>query len=309
MSKVVIKLLLLLGIMATNNLFFPMHIHAQTLPTPLIVGVNISHQGNLATIDQPIEVYGTVNGDVTSWSGNITVAGVVTGDVVSYAGTVLVKTGGRVDGNVLAPGGGTTLETQATIAGQQFSTAQGSPILASVITLFAGERNQSEQDTWLGRALFGATIAILLLTGSVVWSALWPGRTNLAALTLRRLPTRSIITGLLSTLILSLTIPLITTILASSLIGIPIAVVILLIVQIPYIAGIATLLRMFGHDSLDSRTIFAGVGLVALIALIIALQPVLGILIGYILISPGLGAVVLSRGGLAMPYLLPQNKR
>jgi hypothetical protein len=159
----------------------------------------------------------------------------------------------------------------------------------------------------VGRFLLGAANSILVLAFNVVWMALWPRRTAGAALTLRALPGRSVTLGLLSTGILAVLAPPLLTLLSSSLVGLPLALLCVLIVHVPYIYGLAALTRAIGGGlareptRLDTRTIGIAGAAAVVIGLAVALFPPWGLISGYLLASPGLGAVILSRAGLGLP--------
>jgi len=69
--------------------------------------------------------------------------------------------------------------------------------------------------------------------------------------------------------------------------------------------GLVVLARMLSARALTSATsgrmIAITLALVLLIAVVIALAPLWGLALFFLAASPGLGAVVLSRGGMAQP--------
>lgn len=276
----------------------------------LIVPAGQHVAGNIATVTQDIEVYGAVDGDVTSWSGNITVSGAVGGDVISYGGHVLIGDAARVGGHVMALSGGLQRERGAVVAGQLLGGEQGSEALASLFDLFMPAPSPTGGDALIGRLFFGAALGVFLLAFCLLCIALWPGRTAATSMTLGRLPYRALALGLLTTALLALLLLPIAALLTASLVGMPLLVLLMLVAQVPYVYGLAALMRVpgariaarGGNMALVDRTaIMSAAGLTLLIALVSMAAPLWGLALFYILASPGLGAALLNRGGLLVP--------
>lgn len=291
---------------------------------PLVIPPNERVTGNIATIAQDIEVQGTVAGDVTSWSGNITVQGHVGGDVVSYSGRVNINPGAHVDGNILALNGEMHRAADANIIGQVVDGRAEGGTLTSLIDVFIvrdrvdnalPQPKSALLDLGvLSRILFGMVLAGFLLVFCLLWIAVWPHRTTTAALALRALPGRSLVLGLLTTLILTLLLLPLITFLTVTLIGLPLIALLFIIIQVPYIYGLAALAQAL-RKSNSSKRLPMNIGLdrgtctmiliaVALLGVLTAIAPISGLAMFYLLASPGFGAAILSRGGLALPRAL-----
>jgi len=321
MKRHVLRLIVCIG------LLLPGAAAAQPREDTLVVPTGQTYEGNLATITRDIRVEGVVTGDVTSWSGNIEVTGRVGGDVVSYGGKVMIRGSGQVSGHVLASGGALQLDAGAVVTGQAIHSEAGGGALANLLDLFSPTIDSGANAT-VGRGLFGAVLGVFLLAFCLLCITFWPRRTAAASLMFRRAPGRVAVLGLLTTLLLALALPPLTALLAATLIGLPLIVLLLALVHIPYIYGLAALVRAVGAvaphppipskrdddrslsnaremglvgEGLDRMTVAVAAALALLVAIVAALAPLWGLALLYLLASPGLGAVLLSRGGLLVP--------
>jgi cytoskeletal protein CcmA (bactofilin family)/uncharacterized membrane protein len=306
-SSLVLRIILLV------SLLLPASAAAQPSEGALVIPAGTTYTGNLATVTRDVRVDGVVAGDVTSWSGDIEVRGRVDGDVVSYSGRVTLAAGAQVGGNILAAGGALRLDAGVAVAGQAIRGEGGGTALANLLDLFSPA--DADGGAAIGRALFGVALGVFLLAFMLLCIAFWPHRTAVASQTLRRVPGRSAVLGLLTTLLLALALPALVALLAATLIGLPLVVVLLVVAQAPYVYGLATLVRMLGASRPQARavsplragegpnriTLVAAAVLGLLIALGALLEPFWGLALFYVLASPGLGAVLLSRGGLVVP--------
>ncbi|MEO7908290.1 MAG: hypothetical protein ABIV47_01445, partial [Roseiflexaceae bacterium] len=202
--------------------------------------------------------------------------GSVGGDVVSYGGDVIVNATGRVGGHILASAGVLHQSPGAIVAGQKINGGAGEA-LASLLDLL-DPTNLGDADDTLGHALFGVALAVLLAAFCLLYTAFWPGRIALAGDTLGQLPGRALMLGLLTTLALALAL---------------------------YVYGLVVLARMLSTrvalPAPSGRMVAITLALVLLIAVVGALAPLWGLALFFLAASPGLGAVVLSRGGMAHP--------
>lgn len=294
----------LILIAALTLLVLPRIVLAQGQEHALIVAAGERVAGDVATVTRDIRVDGQVDGDVTSWSGAIRVAGSVRGDVVSYSGPIVVTASGRVGGHVLASGGALRLEPGAVIAGQVIRS-EGGGALASLLDLFSPSAGVSAVGP-LGRTLFGAGVGVLLLAFCLLLIALWPRRIQIASTALWSLPARALALGLLTTLVAGLALLPLSALLVASVVGLPLLLALLALALAPYIYGLAVLAhaaaaRPGRSPALGGTTIGAALLLVLLIVAVMAWTPLWGLALFYALASPGLGAVILSRGGLRLP--------
>jgi hypothetical protein len=269
----------------------------------LVIATGQHVAGNVATIAQDIRVDGTVDGDVTSWNGAITITGSVGGDVVSYDGAVTVLPTGQVAGHILASAGMLRQAPGAVVAGQTISGGAGGA-LASLLDLL-NPAAPGDPDAALGHALFGVALAVLLTAFCLLYSAFWPGRVALAGDTLRRLPGRALTLGLLTTLALALALLPLAGLLVASVVGVPLLLVLLALALALYVYGLVVLAQMLSArgatPTTGGRMVAWTLALVLLIAVVVALAPLWGLALFFLVASPGLGAVVLSRGGIAQP--------
>ena len=288
-------------------LLLPRSAAAQEQDDALVVPADTTAP-SVATVGQDVLVAGAVSGDVTSWSGDITISGQVGGDVISYAGRVTLLSGSRVGGHVMAPGG-VQREGNTQIVGQVVGGPSGSQALASVRDVFGpGVPHSGMTASALARPLFGLLLGLFLLVFTLLGAAFWPRRTRRTMLTLRALPGRAIAVGLLTTLLLAALVPLLGALLTATLIGLPLLVLLALLVQAPYLYGIAALTQalgpaaqdMSGDTGLRRETLATAAVLALLIGLVAAVQPLAGLALLYLVASPGLGAAILSRGGMAI---------
>ena len=269
----------------------------------LVIAAGQHVAGNVATIAQDIRVDGIVDGEVTSWTGAITIAGSGGGDVVSYGGAITVTPTRQVAGHILASAGMLHQSPGAVVAGQKISAGAGEA-LASLLDLL-NPTGPSGPDDALGHALFGVVLAVLLTAFCLLYSAFWPGRVALAGDTLRRLPGRALTLGLLTTLALALALLPLAGLLVASVVGVPLLLALLALALALYIYGLVVLAGMLSaHNATPAngrRMVACTLALVLLIAVVVALAPLWGLALFFLVASPGLGAVVLSRGGMAQP--------
>lgn len=277
---------------------------AQAGPPPgaLLVAAGETIAGDLATADRPIIVQGRVEGDVTSWSGPIRIDGTVRGDVVSYAGTITLGPAAEVGGSVLAIGGAVERAPGAAVAGQQLNVEQvpGRQVLSSVAAILSGAPDSAPGDLPLGLVAAALGLAALLLT--LACALVWPRRTAGVARALRSAPGRSLAVGLLTTALLALLAVPAGALLALSLVGLPLLLPLLLLLQAPYLFGMAGLGRALAAriaaDIPAPAATAAGAALILLpLILVGALAPAWSLALFYLVAGVGLGGAILSRAG------------
>jgi hypothetical protein len=147
------------------------------------------------------------------------------------------------------------------------------------------------------------TTALLALLLTVACAALWPRRTAGTSLALRSAPLLAAGLGALTTLLLAIALPPLASLLALSLIGLPLLLPLLLALQLPYIFGLAAICRPLA-ERLGWRgrhpagaTALGALLLLAPLAALGAAAPVASAAIFYLVSSVGLGAAILSRAG------------
>ncbi|NJL05141.1 MAG: polymer-forming cytoskeletal protein [Chloroflexaceae bacterium] len=293
-------------------LALPTSAAAQTSPPPMptpvvvIVPVGTTYTGRLATFTADIYVVGTVHGDVTSVSGSIVVSGTVTGDVVSYQGQVVLAEQARIDGHVLVLSNTTQQAQGAYVAGRVIGTVrppEPAPTGEGVSHAVAAELLP---DT-LWRGAVTVLLVLLVVLVALLALTLLHHRTARSAQVLLRLPRYTLVLGLVSSLLLSGGLSLLVIALAFTLIGIPLALVLLSVVHLPLLVGLVVGARALALHLRGTRgwqaplTLLFSVGLLLPPLVLGSLAPLWGGVLLYLLASAGVGAVVLSRGGLLMP--------
>ena len=295
MAQWLVKLVVLLALVVT-----------QTAQVVLPSAQN--HAGKLATRSDSIRVDGEVGGDVTSWSGDILIAGRVEGDVVSYTGNVTILPGAQVHGSALALAGSLQVAEQTALEGQPISGGAASRVAASMANAFGSSPHLPAGMANLSRLLATGVVGIMLLGMSIVFLGAWPNRSTTAAITLRRLPGSAVLVGVLATIALALLAAVVGLLLASTILGTPLALVLVLLAHLFCIHGIAVLVQAARQTlQVDSQfqplvsAALIAAAFVALIGLLGIVAPVLGLIAFYALSAPGLGALLLSRGGMFAP--------
>jgi hypothetical protein len=93
--------------------------------------------------------------------------------------------------------------------------------------------------------------------------------------------------------------------LVASIVGLPLLLLLLALALALYVCGLVVLARMLSTraaiPATSGRMMTFTLALVLLIAITVALAPLWGLAVFFLVASPGLGAVVLSRGGMAQP--------
>ncbi len=269
-------------------------LRAVTVPAGQVI------RGDLASFTDPILIEGTVDGDVTSWSGPITVRGEVHGDVVSYAGSIDIGPGAQVTGSVLSLGGGVARAGEARVAGQVLGEKPvvGGVFVSNVAAILRPHVGAATADLPLPLISAALTLIGLLLTAAC--AALWPLRTLGVSRALRRAPGSSLAIGLLTTALTALLLLPLGGLIALSLVGLPLLLPLTLLLQAPYLFGLAGLGRLLGERIRpgDTAPAIAGVALLLLpLGVVGAVAPLWGLALFYAVASAGMGATILSRGG------------
>jgi hypothetical protein len=251
-----------------------------------------SIEGDISTVDQAIIIDGTVYGDVTSIRGQIVINGDVYGDVVSWSGDVTLSEGSHVSGNVMALAGVVHREKAARITGQTFNGNLDEAGLASLIP------GQGRQELSFGSKL-GMALALLLLGLAVatLLGQLWGRGIDSAAMVITLFPGRTIALGLLSALLLAVVLTLVLILLTFTLIGMVAAPIVLLLAQLPFLAGLAGTGRAIERRlGLQRAQGIAGTALVLVPVFLLSLwDPFAGIVAFYVVSAAGIGALLLLR--------------
>lgn len=276
----------------------PRPVYAQVA---VVVAPDERISGDVATIGRAIVVAGLVEGDVTSWSGAIEVTGTVLGDVVSYTGPVTLGPGADVRGSVLAVGGTLIREDAALVSGQVLGgdPLTGGRMLSSVFAIFQPDPAAGD----VPRPLISGTLAGAAFVLIVACAVVWPRRTLGLSLTLRQKPQAALRLGVLSGLLIGALTLLATALLALSLVGLPLILPLLLIVQAPFLVGLAGVARLLGEQiggrqRSSAALVAIGAGVILLPLAVLGISaPIWSAVLFYLVAGAGLGAAVLSRAG------------
>jgi hypothetical protein len=288
-------------------LLLPGRALAQNADDALAVATGEQRAGDLVTFQRDIEIDGHVEGDVTSWLGDITVRGQVGGDVVSYSGNITLAEGARVEGHVLLLSGDIEQQAGAQVAGQVIHEVPVGGLAASVLDV--SDRPLVTPAGWLGYALLSTVLALLTLAVALAAALVWPRRTANIGAVLLLAPWRSLALGAVTLLLLAQLLLLLAGVLALSLVGLVLLPPLVLLLHLPASYGLAVLAHVLarrpGHrpervSRPAALVLTVGVMLLPVVLLGI-LSPPGGLLLFYLLASAGLGAALLSRGGVFAP--------
>ncbi len=272
----------------------------------LLVQAGQNVAGDLVATSQSIVVDGNVAGDVTTWSGDIRINGHVGGDVVSYSGTIALGSQAHVDGHVLTVSG--TIAQEAIpnqVNGQMIAGAPGGRAVFGLIDLVTPSVGGTEDLGPFGRFAFGFAAVLILAALSTFGTMLWPRRTLVTSSVLRAVPWRSAAIGLLTSALLGVLLLPIGALLAITLVGVPLLLPLLLLLQLPYVYGLATVGQTLGRRLLArQRELGTLVGVLVILlplAILSFVLPFVSFMILYTIASIGLGAAIISRAGTLWP--------
>jgi hypothetical protein len=240
----------------------------------------------------------TVLGDVTTQAGDVTVAGTVQGNVTSFTGDVILEPTAYITGTVLAPTGKVSKAPGALVLGEVAAPLADLPVdtgggIAALVRLLAG--------------LVGGVL-LLLLGGLAMLAA--PRQVARMAATLEHAIVPSAVVGVLTAVLLPLAVGVVGLILAITIVG---PAVLALVVLTALLVGLTAvgiwvgewLAQSQSRVTLPRSPLARGlVGLALLLAanaLVSLLLPWLGWGLLYLLSCLGLGAMVLSRFGTVVP--------
>jgi hypothetical protein len=280
---------------------------AQNAEAPLHIEAGQQQHGDVVTLQRDIVIDGSVEGDVTSWLGDITVTGHVRGDVVSYSGAVVLAAGARVEGSVMRLAGAIEQQDGAQVAGQVIGEVPVGGMAASLLD--ASGRPLATSAGWLSYGLLSALLVLLTLAVALATALVWPRRTANMSNVLLHAPWRSLALGVLTLLLLAQLLVLLAGLLALSLVGLVLLPPLLLLLHLPASYGLAVLahvlVRRPGHRperAVTPASLAFTVGIMLLpVVLLGIVSPPGGLLLFYLLASAGLGAALLSRGGVLAP--------
>ncbi|WP_069806105.1 polymer-forming cytoskeletal protein [Thermogemmatispora onikobensis] len=264
--------------------------HGPFIGGNLLVASNQVLCSDLISFGGTVAINGTVNGNVVAFSGNVIIEGTVNGDVNLYGGAVSLQSGSHVHGTIHLYNARWSRERNAQIDGTLIDRSQ------HLIWPFPSSLSFSFPSLslliWVGLGL--------LLT----W--LFPEHVMLVRTTIQTCAGRSLLVGLLS----SILAPALILLLSTLIITIPLAIIVAVGLIAGWALGMVALGLLIGERLLQTsapqrhaRLIQVAVGLVILT--LASSLPLLGWLVSLGAGLLGLGAALLSRFGTRL-YGLPR---
>jgi len=277
-----------------------------------------------------------VIGEGEEWDGDLAVlggslelreGGRIRGDVAVLTGSAVID--GRIDGNLVVLGGSLDLRSHAVVRGDlvtffgSVSHSEGATVLGQTVDGFRGRGfvwrgwdwaprlpridrtwpwSGDVWFSWVGGLMRKVLNMLALMALGVLLALLLPKQTALVAQTVGDAPLPSIGFGLLTFLVLLILVPLLVVIC----IGIPVALLLVLAavaagifgwIAIGLLVGQRLLIALNTAQAQPVLEVIVGLAILALLSSV----PCLGGLLALIVVSAGLGAVVLTRAG-TMPY-------
>ncbi len=253
--------------------------------------------------DVVIEEKAIVQGDVVLFGGNLTVAGEIREDVATFGGNITLESTAVVGGDLAPIGGNLDRKEGAVVRGKVSRGTSGiTPPRAPTAPLSPTPFSSG----WFGGVFGGIFNLVRIVLGIVALAALgaltiafWPTQTKQIAEVAQGSALPSLGVGCLTWI----AAPTLIVLLVITICGIPFGAFVGLALAVAMLVGWIALGRLAGEKILDalharqaSNAVIAGVVGVLVLALISA-APILGWLIGMVVSTMGLGAVVLTRFG------------
>lgn len=258
--------------------------------------------GDVSTYTDNIRVDGEVTGNVTSWSGNIIINGSVGGDVVSYTGAVTLMSNAKVTGSTMTLSSHVQRSPLAQVRGQTFSSVGVGRVVRPVVSIFTSGSPDASGISRIALATTSTLFGALLLVSVLSIAGVWPQRSRAAALVLQQMPVRSFLLGLFIFVVIAALTPLVVATLASTLVGLPVAMLILVLANMICAYGLTVLIQV-ARETIEHSVgtkqdfsltmIFLSIALVLPIILIGLVAPLAALVLFYLMACPGLGATAL----------------
>ncbi|MFQ5526907.1 MAG: polymer-forming cytoskeletal protein [Thermoanaerobaculia bacterium] len=270
----------------------------------LLVEAGSLARRQLVAVGRDLVVYGEAQDDVAAVNGSVRVNGLVRGDVIVLGGDASVAGPGRVEGDIFVLGGRLTAEAGATIEGRSVSypTVSG----AWLVLLEGPSLGLSA----LSRVILGAKLA--LLAAWLLWSVLVmasSGRELLSASSaVSSEPLRMFLVGLGTVLSLFLT-ALFFSALASSVMGIPLLFLVVVVMMLFKLWGSVAVFHAAGAfvcRKLRARWSPINAAIIGLLLLgAIKLLPWVGTWVWTVVTLLGVGCAVATKFGRREPWFEP----
>ncbi len=225
--------------------------------------------------------------DAVGLGGPVSVAGTVLGNAVGLGSDVHVTQGGRLDGHEVALGGEVLVEPGAQVQGERFALGIEEGAESAFALPLSGDLAR------YGRSL-ARRLALLLVfaAAGTLAIAVWPRQVDEVAERVTDRPFWYGIVGALLTASLSIGASL----LSLTIIGIPVALLFLVVLGLAWLVGMAAVCRTagrrlaFGRQRGDAAAYLVGAALVAALGMVPALGTIVVLIIGF----PAVGAAVVS---------------
>lgn len=266
----------------------------------IVVPTGTVAAGEVVVVFSSIDILGEVRGDAIAIGGSINVDGPVRGDVVSVGGMVRLGADAVVDGEVIAIGGGVDRNPTARVLGGVTSIGMGE--------LFRHPRllNISRKRWWSPAAASYLLYVLGLYALALLIIALVPSHVASVSRAIEIEWRRALFLGFVSLLLIG---P-VTIIVAITVIGIPLALLIVLGFVLAKILGYTAFVsylggRIAGNERNLHRLAQLAIGVVVLA--LVRYVPLLGPVVSFIVTLVTLGAVLDTRFGTDRPWLPPRQ--
>jgi len=249
-----------------------------------------------------LRVEGTVTGDlaVVGGSARVLAGGRVVGDATVFGGSLVVENGGRIDGDVGVAGGSVHRDEGGIIAGEV--NEDGGKKKHHEVT----EEETSHPTTFRDRAAsaahsIGSAVtksALLFVFGCVLLALLAPPMERIRVEVAAR-PMRAFALGFVGAFAGLIGLTILLTLLCITVIGIPVAIVGLMLVILAVYGAVASVLTTVGAALLGHRTKNPYLHLLLGCAMLLVLSaiPIVGVLVTVALVSVAVGALIATRAG------------
>jgi hypothetical protein len=256
-------------------------------------------------------VNGMTEGDAVTFGGNIEVTGHVGGNAVAIGGNVHLASGAVVDGDATAIGGNVSKEEGATVHGNTASVGSGEGLQVNVPKIIGEVMRGTKwapivvQPDEHVRVHIGGFIHFLLFFAATFGLAflallLFPERIKRIQTELRSDPLKCGLTGVVGSMaVLAMTI-----LMAVTLIGIPLSILLCIVYGVALVLGIAPVANEIGNRLpwFKGRRTQAGVlAMGTLVLSLVWIVPIMGPLIIGLLSMIPLGAIIRTRFGQRSP--------
>jgi len=257
-------------------------------------------------------VNGMSEGDAVTFGGNIEVTGHVGGNAVAIGGNVHLASSAVVDGDATAIGGNVSKEEGATVHGNTASVGSGEGLQVNVPKIIGevirGSRwapiavHRDDGDVRVHVGGFVHFVMFFALTFGLAFLALllFPERIKRIQSELRTDPLKCGLTGVVGSMaVLAMTI-----LMAVTLIGIPLSILLCIIYGVALVLGIAPVANEIGNRLpwfKGSRTQAGVLAMGTLVLSLVWVVPIMGPLIIALLSMIPLGAIIRTRFGQRSP--------